>query len=213
MTPVLDQNPCGSCWAFASTGVLDSAALIAGYDLKENISPQQLLDCINTDLLGIDEDTGKPDACNGGGVYLDGFQYFNSTDKRYTISQYPIYNKEVYFTRECTVDKVGTEPMTFKLQQSVATYDLEYEMKTMIMKVGPVYASAYARSWKEITGPVIDKDSCEVPDEFTRGHAVTIVGWDDNFVYNGRSYKVWIIKNSWGTDTGDVFFYSSKTYN
>lgn len=53
-TPVRDQGSCGSCWAFATVGVLESKLLIANNNAQD-LSEQYLLSC-NTD--GWD--------CNGG---------------------------------------------------------------------------------------------------------------------------------------------------
>ncbi len=40
------------------------------------------------------------------------------------------------------------------------------------------------------------------------GHAVLLVGWDDNWTYNGVDYgPVWILENSWGTSWGDKGFW------
>ncbi len=36
------------------------------------------------------------------------------------------------------------------------------------------------------------------------GHAVLLIGWNDDWTYNGVDYgPVWILKNSWGTEWGD----------
>jgi len=42
-------------------------------------------------------------------------------------------------------------------------------------------------------------------------HAVTIIGWDDNYVIDGKK-GAWIVQNSWGTDWGNQgTFYASYT--
>ena len=209
MTPVLDQNPCGSCWAFASTGVLDSAALIAGYDLKENLSPQQLLDCIDESRLN--KKNGAKNACDGGGRSDLASEYFSSTDKRYTISEYPIFNASKYYTRECAVDKTDKDPLLIKLRHSIFWYNQEYTMKNLIKNVGPISASVFGYTWGLATGGVIDYELCAAPVDMT-DHEIMIVGWDDNFNYNRKKFRVWIVKNSWGTDVGDVFCYVYSIY-
>jgi len=43
---------------------------------------------------------------------------------------------------------------------------------------------------------------------FVGGHAVLLVGWDDNWTYDGVDYgPVWILENSWGTSWGDNGFW------
>ncbi|MGC8544402.1 C1 family peptidase [Athalassotoga sp.] len=43
---------------------------------------------------------------------------------------------------------------------------------------------------------------------FEGGHAVLLVGWDDNWTYGGVDYgPVWILENSWGTSWGDNGFW------
>ena len=205
MTPVLDQgSKCNSGWAFAAAGMLDSAALIAGYSLNENLSPQQLLDCVNAKLVRVNKTSGQPDVCQGVDMGT-AFEYLYSTNRRYSVSQYPIYTEDRYFKRQCAINEITTDPLRFPIEKAIAGLNTEDLMKSYIKKVGPIFAYVYADSWKYITGPVIDSKSCNASKK-ENNHAVVIVGWDNQYEYNGKRISVWIVKNSWGTEHGDVFF-------
>jgi len=54
VTPVKDQGQCGSCWAFSTTGAVESAWAVAGNPLT-SLSEQQLVSCCNSS-----------DGCDGG---------------------------------------------------------------------------------------------------------------------------------------------------
>lgn len=205
LTPVLKQCPCQTCWAFASTGLLDSAALIAGYDLKENISPQQLLDCIDPSLLNKNS-KGVPDACSGFGTHRMAFDYFKSTSKRYTISQYPLYSQGVYETMKCAVNSIYGNPMDIQIYNVVESLSNEASMKAFIRNYGPIYAIINVNAWPKTNEAVIDKNTCNVGKEIIN-HAVMVVGWDDEYDRNGEKIRVWIIKNSYGEGKDVVFIY------
>ena len=63
ITAVKDQGQCGSCWAFATTGVVEGACAVAGHELT-SLSEQQLVDC-----------DGYDSGCQGGRPDWSVFKY------------------------------------------------------------------------------------------------------------------------------------------
>ena len=60
MTPIKNQGQCGSCWAFSTTGTLESAVAISKGTLK-SFSEQQLVDCCEKTA----STSWKCQGCNG----------------------------------------------------------------------------------------------------------------------------------------------------
>ena len=78
VTEVKNQGSCGSCWAFSSTGALESAYFIKNGSLPL-LSEQQLVDCSSS--------YGN-DGC-GGGWYYWSYDYLRDGKNLETESEYP----------------------------------------------------------------------------------------------------------------------------
>ena len=83
-------------------------------------------------------------------------------------------------------------------------------LKDMIRKNGVV--TVYSEWLKNYA----DSDTNEIcyTGKFTLNHCVSIVGWDDNYVFKSSKLKgtgtgAWIVRNSWGSDDYDGYWYMS----
>lgn len=137
----------------------------------------------------------------------------NSTDKQ------AYYNYYRQFA-DTTIMKNVT-PVTYGYHVTVMGYTMTskeqiQKIKNHIYNHGALSIGMYWNSYAEsshsglITADqYLYKPPC-VKDGDT-GHAVTLLGWDDNFsvTYNGKSYSgAWICLNSWSSDIGnDGIFY------
>jgi C1A family cysteine protease len=184
VTPVKDQAYCGSCWAFAATGVLESCALIASGTpgIPLDLSEQVLVSC-----MGI---TG----CSGG--YLNDPVTFFETEGIPKESCYP-YLATDYSCSACA----AWQENTFKVEGwDWVSYDTAADLsaiKSALYYQGPLMAAflvfedfyyyssgVYSHVWGDYLG----------------GHAVVITGWDDRT-------QALIVKNSWATDWGEAGFF------
>ena len=184
---------CGSCWAFATTGVLECLIKIRdGNDV--DLSEQYLISC-NTDGWGCDGGYvahayhyNKPGKCNNepGAVLASDFPY--------QLGPWCAPPDEVpceTHTHPYTIDdwayiypQINGIPEVKNIQQAI------YEH-------GPVYSGVYAGdAFDNYNGGVFGTDE----GGSSINHAVVIVGWngapDDPNGY-------WIIRNSWGSGWGE----------
>jgi C1A family cysteine protease len=187
VTPIKNQGDCGSCWAFASTGALESYTLIHGtYDSTLNLSEQILVSCSGVG------------SCNGGA--LDGAASFIQ------FTGLPTEKDDPYTATDsnCSIATSGWANSTDKISiwewinaGSIATDSL---IKNAVYTYGPlvvamnVYSDFYAYKSGVYT---------YTSGSYQGGHAVLVVGYADDASSPGGGY--FIVKNSWGTDWGEPF--------
>ncbi|MBD3169578.1 MAG: T9SS type A sorting domain-containing protein [candidate division Zixibacteria bacterium] len=151
VTPVKDQGQCGSCWAFAGVGAVESAIKIAeGFEWL--LSEQQVIDC-NYEGRG----------CNGGWCSLvyELFSYEGAIEQ----DCYPYYAMDHY---DCEMD---TCVIMFFLEGYDGIQNNIDAIKNAVVN-GPVATGLTIPDgfhWDCFEGPWVTSD-----------HAVVIMGWDDN---------------------------------
>jgi len=176
ITPVKNQEQCGSCWAFSATESIESAWVLAG-NQQVILAPQQIVDCDKSD-----------DGC-GGGYPSTAMEYVIGAGGQELEKDYPYTGQD----GQCTVDKADFAASINSwhyVSQSAGT-----EMTTMMTYVattGPVSVCVDAAPWQYYTGGVLRLCGNQID------HAVQAVGYG---VVN--SIDVWYVRNSWGADWGE----------
>ncbi len=179
VTPVKDQEKCGSCFAFGTVGMIESYIKIHNgqvYDLSE----EQAKNCIW-------ESTG----CKGGCVQ---WVINPLTQNGIVLEQdYPYHPTNGL----CNNIRPTLRVTEWNLLSTEKALDVN-TLKRYIMNEGPVVTSLIVQGWnKSYNGSYVlsaDKEG--------KNHAVVIVGWNDSIADKNVSGH-WIFKNSWGTEWGD----------
>lgn len=196
VTPAKDQGKCGSCWAFAATGALESHVIL---DFGEtfDFSEQALVSC-----------DGPPtqQGCCGG--YLDAIRFYEENSPR-EEDCYPYAETNFALSHEdCPPTSIGAcyyscAPACYN---TTGFYTLDVsnpeQVKRSIFRDGPcpvsfpVYQDFYTY-WKSPLGtaPWTDGVYYHTSGDLDGGHAVLAFGWDDT----ASSYY---LKNSWGESGG-----------
>jgi len=182
VTPVKDQESCGSCWAFSVIENIESQWIIAGHATNSTIelSPQQLVDC-NWDDLGCD-----------GGIPSLAYDYIISAGGVDSESYYPYQGESgsCKFSSQYVVANISS--WTFANQNWLD----EHEIQQSLYNIGPLSICVDASNWQDYEGGVFTADNCADIDLLD--HCVDLVGF--NTENSTNSY--WIVRNSWGTDWG-----------
>ncbi len=172
VSPVRDQGQCGSCWAFASVGALESQTMLGGVR-EVDLSEQQML-CCNTMQYGC-----------GGGLFDGAFEVMEQQGA-VLESCFPYAAQDAL---PCKQDCTNRVKAAFSF--SVPSFGWDAMVKTLLWTVGPLPVSLYA------TDDFMQYKSGVFEGEAPPGHnhAVLLCGWDDDL-------EAWLIKNSWGEDWG-----------
>ena len=179
VSSVKNQEQCGGCWAFSSSGAIESAWAIK-HNILYDLSPQELIDCSSN--------YGNQ-GCEGGSMDL-AFQYV--MDKGVCLNMsYPYTSKDgICPKNQC------------KLVVKTSHYsDIEQNNEKILKRVvyqHPVSVAIQAnkRSFQLYHSGIYSDLECGTQLD----HGVLLIGYGYDF-NNNMDY--WIIKNSWGPQWGE----------
>eukprot|EP00727_Mastigamoeba_balamuthi_P013417 m51a1_g8699 putative pro-cathepsin h (422) ;mRNA; f:80903-82524 len=179
VTPVRNQMTCGSCWTFASMGVLE-AAYKAATGKTQQFATQQLVDCVRKDYNGMG--TG----CQGGN-YPMAFDYLKQ-HAAMLESSYP-YRAENGYCQER--DNGAAKVVSY----GTVGWDDETQVMSAVLRHGPLGVALSGDNLSGYSSGVLSTGDGTCMDKVD--HAVVLVGWT-----TVDGIPAWIIKNSWGNTWG-----------
>jgi C1A family cysteine protease len=199
VTAVKNQNPCGTCWIFGTTSVLESAVLI-GENITYDFSEQSVVLCM--DRSWVSKYDHSTDPCMAGGWSWLASEVF--IKKGAVLESCNPYNTGgLNCDGTCVCDSCS--PIKKVNGYRLVTNDKSQTglIKEAMYNQGPVTMVFYYDDAHKYTHPtygtVYDCAACTAAN-----HMVSIIGWDNSVPhFETPGIGAWLVKNSWGTDWGN----------
>ena len=226
---VRDQGIYGVCWSFSTISLIETNLIkknlaSSDIDLSELHLVNYTYNCVNDPLGGLEGDVNKFDTSYGsvmqygGNVemaansLLDWEGAVNEKAVPYTID----YIRQV--ENEQLDDSLAYGKDVAHVQNfyrvNITSRD---DVKKAVMDYGAVSISYWSDQSSDWSTDNYNSSTAAYycPNAYTSNHAVTIVGWDDdysadNFATTPDGNGAWIVRNSWGSYYGkEGYFYLS----
>ena len=200
VSSVKAQGWMGSCWTFGMTGALESA-LLKATGLKIDLSENNMQDTMIKYSI-----YGETEMVEGA---------INTLAASYLLSWFGAFTEDLDSYDEMgKISPVITTTPNIHVQGVIFIANDEVpngtKLKEAIMKYGSINVNYYGQSqYDEVSLYYNTETYAQYVDVPTpQNHAVTVVGWDDNFpkekfLSTPPGDGAWIVKNSWGPAWGE----------
>jgi len=180
VTPIKNQQQCGSCWSFSTTGSTEGCHAIKTGKLV-SLSEQNLIDC----------STSYGDQGCDGGLMTDAMTYIIANHGIDTEASYP------YQAADGTCNfKTANIGATLASFTNVPSGDEKSLLCAAVKGPVSVAIDASQNSFQFYSSGVYSDPNCSSQN---LDHGVLVVGWGHD---DSSNQDYWIVKNSWGTTWG-----------
>lgn len=206
VTSVKNQRNFGTCWAFSSISAMETNMIKKGYENVHNVDYSELHHAYFAHARNVNFGDGQSDFSTTYGYYGADNPIYSSS---YLVGWQGVTNEKDYPYPPADKEYIISEDHRYEsvahLQDFLRISPDVNSIKKAISEYGSVSAGYF--------------DSDNYSDNYAfyqtattaSNHAITIVGWDDNYpVSNFEGLKsvptapgAWRVKNSWGEHWGD----------
>ena len=210
VTPVKDQGNSGACWVFGTTGAIESA-ILKNIGIAINASENNIFNnALAYSIYGHSSVFEPGSAFDATGYVLNWFGII--------LGEYDVYDELGKISPILdTNEKLHVQDCIFLFPENTLEEQIK-QFKWALIKYGGInvfYRAEQNNDWiNEQTAAQYNNHNS------TTNHAVTLVGWDDNYSrlnFNPANLPpgdgAWIIKSSWGTQAGDNGYYYISYYD
>jgi len=188
VTPIKNQEQCGSCWTFSTTGNIEGQWQIwSSKHSLVGLSEQWIVDCSTSCLVS------EPDLCNAG--CDGGLPWLAYGD---IINNKGITTEAAYAYTAEDGTCITTNPISAVIANWTAVSTVPAQIQTFMYNQGPLSITINADLLMSYNSGIITGTPSDCPVS-EMDHAVLLVGYGTNTSVNT---DFWTVKNSWGTDWG-----------